>query len=184
MQQFRKILISVCLFFGIVAHFNGSRFSSLVKATKKCPKQPKSRQNFKNFQEYPFWERRCDLTEKILTGSQNTYSNRKRSARAIWSSSSACSSSRARSSGVGVNLSICSTMSTGNTSRPSMLMMALVISSLDLQRFHEILNFLTKIPFPARTFLKINTQSYVNSLYQYQIKSILLWETIIFKTHT
>ena len=52
-------------------------------------------------------------------------SKRKRSARARWSISSACSSSSARSSGEGVNFSICSTMSTGNWSRPSIVMIAL-----------------------------------------------------------
>ena len=52
-------------------------------------------------------------------------SKRNLSALARLSSSSACSSRRALSSGVGVNLSICSTMSAGKLSRESMLKIAL-----------------------------------------------------------
>ena len=52
-------------------------------------------------------------------------SNKNLSALARWSISSACSSRRALSSGEGVNLSICSTMSTGNWSLASIVMIAL-----------------------------------------------------------
>ena len=92
------------------------------------------------------------------TSSYLDSSKRNLSARARWSISSACSSSSARSSGLGVNLSICSTMSTGNWSRASIVRMALQHNKTSV----EILIFLDPTGSLAFTLLVSNQLSNCN----------------------